>query len=200
MKTKFVLGHFLSVCSVCFVGTLLVPGVSSAADKTVPTLSQLKSLAEQQERHGQKREAAQTYEQIVGIDPSTRLVLAPRLVEVYLDTKQAQPAMTWAKQVMTNMPSPNAYLAAVYARLNMTTESRGLLELEIKNTTKPEQAWPLRLQLADLLTHSGDTNAAHKILREGAAALPEGPLKKAAGRISDAGILPAPNASPAGHP
>ena len=178
--------------SVASIFLSLSPVVSCAADNPSPSVDQLKALAEQQERHGQKRDAAQTYEQIIAIDPTTRAVLAPRLVELCLDTRQARPAMAWAKQVMTNTPSPNAYLANVYARLNMTTEAKGILELEIQKAQSPERAWPLRLQLADLLFKSGDTNTARKILREGAAVLPEGPLKKAAEKQSETDILSAP--------
>lgn len=144
------------------------------------SIDDLKAAAQQLERAGNKRDAAATYEQIIARDPTSRGVLAPRLVELYLDTGRAAAAVACARQVAPATPAPNAYLAHVYTRLNMTTEARGLLELEIQRAPTPERAWPLRLQLSELLARTGDTNAARRVLAEGAAALPEGPLKDAA--------------------
>lgn len=130
-------------------------GAVAAPAQTGETPEKLKATAEYYVKQGQKREGAESYEQLIKVDPSTRLVVAPLLVKLYVETKQPRQALSWAQQVMTNMPDPKAYLAGVYESIGSRNEARALLEHELSANNDRGRILQLRLQLASLEEHGG---------------------------------------------
>ncbi len=147
-------------------------------------MAQLKAMAEHYEKSGSKTEAAGTYEQIIKADPTARAVLAPRLVDLYIDSKQLPKAMTWTREVMKTNPDPQAYLAGVYARIGMTKEARAILAEEIKKAREPRRKMLLNWQLADASEKAGDIEAARAALADAAKSVESSPDAPAAQKRS----------------
>jgi regulator of sirC expression with transglutaminase-like and TPR domain len=129
-------------------GLILIAGLVLAQDPQTP--ERLKSVAERYAQAGQPREAAAAYEQVVLVDTNARAVLAPLLVRLYIESRQPRPALEWARQVMTNTPDPQAYLAGVYAAIGSHREARALLEHELARSNSATRAAMLKLQLERL--------------------------------------------------
>ena len=122
------------------------------------------------ERSGRKHEAAALYEAMASTNAATRKVLSHRLVAIYAEIGETNKALTWAREVMRDNPDPQAYLAAVHARLGQSQEARDILEREIARNTNATRAVTLRWQLAGVWEKAGDARKARKILTEAAAA------------------------------
>ncbi len=155
------------------------PGATNSASSR-PSMAQLKAMAEHYEKSGSKAEAAGTYEQIIKADPAAQTVLAPRLVDLYIDTKQLPKAMAWAREVMKTNPDPQAYLAGVYTRIGMTKEARAILAEEIKKANEPRREMLLNWQLADASEKAGDIEAARAALADAAKSAESSPDAPAA--------------------
>ncbi len=132
------------------------------------------------ERAGRKREAAALYEAMVHTNPAARKVLSHRLVAIYAETGETNKALTWAHAVMRDTPDPQAYLAAVQARLGQLREAQETLEREIARNTNATRAVTLRWQLATVFEEAGDSAKARKVLNEAASAAKGTPMEAAA--------------------
>ena len=95
-------------------------------------------VAAEHERAGRKREAAALYEEMARTNAAARKVLSHRLVTIYAETGQTNKALTWAREVMRDNPDPQAYLAAVHARLGQWRKRR-----RSGSTRSPETPTPL---------------------------------------------------------
>jgi tetratricopeptide (TPR) repeat protein len=125
-------------------------------------------VAAQHEGAGRKREAAALYEEMARTNPAARKVLSHRLVAVYIETGETNKALAWAREVMRDNPDPQAYLAAVHARLGQWQDARKILEYAIAGNTNTTRAVTLRWQLADVCEKEGDKVKAGKLLNKAA--------------------------------
>ena len=89
---------------------------------------------------------------------------------IYTETGETNKALTWALEVMRDNPDPQAYLAAIHARLGQRKEAQKILEHEIAGNTNTTRAVTLRWQLAEICEKLGDGIKARKALSEAAAA------------------------------
>ncbi len=121
-------------------------------------------MAEQFEKDGHKREAADVYERLILKDPSTRRIVAPQLVRLYIETRQPAKALDWARAVSADMPEPQAYMAGVYAQLGGYNEARSILNREIETVQNVNRKVALLWQMADLCNRTGDVKGAHRAL------------------------------------
>lgn len=166
------------------VAAMVALGCSSAAAQEMPpeTPRRLKGMAEQFERDGHKKEAAEVYERLVVKEPSSRGVIAPHLVKLYIETRQPKQALAWAREYMEDTPDPQAYLAGVYSQIGGYNEAMSILNKEIASAEKQgARALALRWQLADLQKKTGEIEAARKTLAEAVALAgdrPEGAVAK----------------------
>jgi predicted Zn-dependent protease len=142
-----------------------------------PPLTNPKDFAAAHERAGRKREAAALYEATVRTNAADRKVLSHRLVNIYIETGETNKALTWAHEVMRDNPDPQAYLAAVEARLGQSQEARGILEREIAANTNATRAVTLRWQLAEVCEKQGETTKAREALTEAAGMAKGTPLE-----------------------
>ena len=131
-----------------------------------PAPASPQELASAHERAGRKREAAVVYEELARTNSVARKVVAGRLVTIYSETGETNKALTWAKEAMRDNPDPQAYLAAVHARLGQFNVAEKVLEKEIAANTNTTRAVTLRWQLAEVLEKSGGAVKAQKALEE----------------------------------
>jgi len=149
----------LSLIGLLFLLTCPTPGEESPAPKLSPADS-LKSTAEYYLQHGQPEEAAAAYEQLIQADPASSNIITALLVDVYIQANQPDKAMEKATARMASMPDPRAYLAQVYAQMNMVTEATAILEQEIQNEPQTNRVINLMLQLAAIQSNAGQTEKA----------------------------------------
>jgi len=71
-------------------------------------------------------------------------------VTIYTEKPADNKALTWAREIMRDNPDPQAYLAAVHARLGQWHEARKILEQEINQQHQCNRAVTLRWQLAEV--------------------------------------------------
>jgi hypothetical protein len=116
---------------------------------------------------------------MVRTNAAARKVLSHRLVALYADTGETNKALTWVHEIMRDNPDPQAYLAAVQARLRQWQEARETLEREIAANTNATRAITLRWQLAEVYEKEGDGAKAGRVLNE-AAGLAKGTSMEAA--------------------
>jgi tetratricopeptide (TPR) repeat protein len=145
-----------------------LPSSSGTAIHYPPTSPQEAAAA--LERAGRKREAAALYEAMVRTSPAARKVLSHRLVTIYSEIGQTNRTLPWAREVMRDNPDPQAYLAAVHARLGQWKEGRETLEREIAGNTNATRAVTLHWQLAEMFEKAGDRAGARRALDEAARA------------------------------
>jgi tetratricopeptide (TPR) repeat protein len=156
-----------------------LPSSSGSAIHHPPPSPQ--EVAAAHERAGRKRQAAALYETKARTNPAARKVLSHRLLALYTETGETNKALTWAREVMRDNPDPQAYLAAVQARLGQWQEARGILEHEIAINTNATRAVTLRWQLAEVYAQEGDGATTSRLLSE-AASLANGTGMDAAAR------------------
>jgi tetratricopeptide (TPR) repeat protein len=163
----------LSCCSWALLFGIV--GALHAGEPAPATAAQLRALAERYEQDGLKGPAAGVYEDLIRVEPESRLVLAGRLVELYIETRQSQKALDWAREVMKTNPEPRAYLAGVYAQLGGYNEARALLEAELEAAATNDVTRRLQLlwQMSDVEARAGHREKARQH-REEAARLAEG--------------------------
>ncbi|MEI6787345.1 MAG: hypothetical protein WCL49_02585 [bacterium] len=139
--------------------TLLTMAVAVPAATNVMQSSgagtDLRKQALSLEQSGQKLKAAEAYEQILKADPSTRMVLAPRLVAIYTQAGETNKTLEWAHVVMKTNPDPQAYLAGVNAMLGKYSEAQAILEAELAKAKEPRRKMLLNWQLADMHEKAG---------------------------------------------
>jgi tetratricopeptide (TPR) repeat protein len=183
-----------SIClwrtSVVILAFLALPG--QAAETNAPSANPVpaihrsppspQDIAVAHERGGRKREAAALYEAMVRTNTAARKVLSHRLVAIYAETGETNKALTWAREVMRDNPDPQAYLAAVQARLGQTREAQQTLEREIARNTNATRAVTLRWQLAEVLEKQADRPTARRVLDEAAGRAKGTPMEAAAQR------------------
>lgn len=128
-----------------------------------------REIAAAHERAGRRSEAASLYEEMARTNSAARKVLAHRLVAIYAETGETNKALTWAHEVMRGNPDPQAYLAAVQARLGQSREAQETLERELARNTNTTRAVTLRWQLAEVFEKAGDTAKTRKALNDAAA-------------------------------
>ena len=138
----------------------LPPTVTNASPQ------QLSALAEARERSGDLLEVAVAYERLIEQDPTKRMVLAQRLVQIYAKEGQVDKALSWAHVVMERNPEPQSYLAGVYMMLGKLDEAKDILEKLVAERKEPRQKLTLSWQLADVYEKLGDIPSAEKTLLE----------------------------------
>jgi len=122
-----------------------------AVDPGPKTPERLKAMAAQFEQDGSKADAAEVYEELIRMEPSSRGVLAPRLVQIYIELRKPNEALTWAREVKDATPDPAAYLAGVYTQLGGYNEAESILAAEIGGAEDPSlRKTTLLWQLAEL--------------------------------------------------
>ena len=126
----------------------------------------LSALAENCERSGDLLGAAAAYERLIERDPTQRMILARRLVQIYAQEGLAEKALKWAHVVMERNPEPQAYLAGVYTLLGKLDEAKDILEKLAAERKEPRQKLTLSWQLAEVDEKRGDIRAAEKTLLE----------------------------------
>jgi predicted Zn-dependent protease len=137
-------------------------------------------IAAEHERAGRKREAAVLYEEMARTNSAARKVLSHRLVAIYAETGQTNRALTWAREVMRDNPDPQAYLAAVHARLGQFKLAHEILEREIARNTNATRTVTLRWQLAEVWEKRGDGVKARRALDDALVAVKGTPMEPAA--------------------
>ena len=108
---------------------LFLLSISSSPAELPPTEmnaspQRLSALAETYEQSGDLLEAAAAYERFIELDPTKRMVLAQRLVQIYAKEGRAEKALRWAHVVMERNPEPHAYLAGVHTLLGNLDEAK----------------------------------------------------------------------------
>ncbi|MEM7396747.1 MAG: hypothetical protein AAF492_30830, partial [Verrucomicrobiota bacterium] len=98
---------------------------SRAEDSSV---RRLQAAARHYEKEGQLEEAIETYLKIIKADAKHSELLQPRVVELYVKTRQAEKALELARNVMKAMPDSKAYLAEIYTRLGGKAEALAILK------------------------------------------------------------------------
>ena len=139
-------------------------------------------VAAEHERAGRKREAAALYETMVRTNAAARKVVSHRLVAIYVETGETNKALAWAHEVMRDNPDPQAYLAAVQARLGQSREAQETLEREIARNTNAARAVTLRWQLAEVYEREGEDGKARRVLDEAAGVAKRTPMEAATQR------------------
>ena len=156
--------------TLCFAVSLAA-SVAVSADSSARTAEQWKREAEARLRAGEKRQAADAYENAVRLEPAARVQLAPVLARLYAETKTADKALGWAKIAMERSPDPQAYLAGVYQSLGQAAQAQSILVRELGKTNAPPRVLSLNWQLADLQLRQGETNAALATLQKASQAV-----------------------------
>ena len=123
---------------------------AAEAERKAVNSEDLKALAARYEQQGLKAEAADTYERLIEIDPTTRPVLSRRLVKLYAELSLTRQTLAWAQVVMGSNPDPQAYLAGVHTLLGAYDEAARILENEIAREERPQRSGVLKRQLADV--------------------------------------------------
>lgn len=161
----------------CLTGCLLGPGPVAPARAAEPlcgvSATGLLSRATLAEGAGRAADAIAAYEELLRRDRSCEGVIAPRLVLLYADGGQAVQALSWAVRVARRMPVPNAYLAAVHARLGQWRESELLLRQALREEPEPRGRLSLLWQLADVQERLGDAEGALATLAGAREAAPD---------------------------
>ena len=174
----------MRTCLSAFLLALTFPATPARAEAAMPDDPvQLKALAQHYEREGMKREAAQAYERLLEKRPVARMAVAPRLVQLYVDTAQREKALAAARDYMDETPDPLAYLAGVYAQLGGYREAVTLLEKALTKTRSPRRECALLWQLADVYELDGRHAMARSCLTNALAITGEHPQAKAARRL-----------------
>lgn len=168
---RYMCGHPRGTMKALCVFVWFAASVAVSADSSARTAEQWKLDAEARLRAGEKRQAAEAYEQAVRLEPSARVQLAPVLAGLYAETKTSDKALGWAKVAMERSPDPQAYLAGIYLKLGQPAQAQSILVRELGKTNAPPRALSLNWQLADLQLHQGDTNAALATLQKAAQAV-----------------------------
>ena len=144
--------------------------ISSPAElpptETNASPQRLSALAETYEQSGNLLEAAAVYERLIEQDPTKRMVLAQRLVQIYAKEGQADKALSWTHVVMERNPEPQAYLAGVYTMLGKLDEAKDILEKLVAERKEPQQKLTLNWQLAEVYEKQGNVPAAEKTFLE----------------------------------
>jgi tetratricopeptide (TPR) repeat protein len=130
------------------------PGPASPAPAAVSVPDDVRQ-AQELERANKPLEAAALYEKMAAEDATKRLVLAHRLVRIYVQARMEERALRWAKVVIEQHPDPQAYLAGVYGMLDKWAEAAAILEGELAKGGEPRRRLVLLWQLADLHEQSG---------------------------------------------
>lgn len=177
--------YLLPVCALVFA--LCHSAVAQSGETNAPkykphvalrnTQPDLKDRAAAHERAGRKREAAAIYELMARTNATTRKVVSHRLVTLYAETGETNKALAWAQEVMRENPDPQAYLAAVHARLGQFKPAQQILERELATNTSVRRAVTLRWQLAEVCEKAGENTKASKVLGEAAAAAKGTPME-----------------------
>jgi len=141
--------------------------------------------AQELERANKPLEAAALYEKMAAEDPARRLVVAHRLVRIYVQARMEKRALRWARIVTENHPDPQAYLAGVYGMLDKWTEAAALLEGELAKGGEPRRRLVLLWQLADLHEQAGATDKAAAALTRAVETVRGSPDETAAQRRLD---------------
>ena len=157
-------------CELFTIGLFLLSISSSAAElppaETNTSSQQLSAMAEARERSGDLLEAAAAYERLIEQNPTKRMVLAQRLVQIYVKEGLTEKTLRWAHVVMEWNPEPQAYLAGVYTLLGNLDEARNILEQQLTERKEPRQKLTLSWQLADVYEKLGDIPSVEKTLLE----------------------------------
>ena len=142
--------------------------IALSSDSSTRTAEQWKRQAEAHLKAGEKRQAAESYEQVVRLEPSARVQMAPVLVRLYTEEKMADRALGWAKVAMRTSPDPQAYLAGVHQSLGQRVQAGAILAGELAKSNAPPRTVSLSWQLADLQLQQGATNSALVTLEKAA--------------------------------
>jgi len=155
--SKFPLVQVVIKMPLIVVTVLAMAAVVSATTNVVSSAAgtDLRKQAQSYEQACQKLKAAEAYEQILKADPSTRMILASRLVTIYAQAGVTNKALEWARVVMRNNPDPQAYLAGVNALLGRYSEAQAILDAELAKTKEPRRKMLLHWQLADMYEKAG---------------------------------------------
>lgn len=145
------------------VSILLTMSAAQAADTGA-----LRARAVTAEREGRRAEAAAAYEALLRLDETSTMVVAPRLVELYVAEGRPVPALAWALRVAPTQPDAQAYLAGVHARLGQWTEAALLLRQAALDAADAARRVPLLWQLAEAQDGGGRTPEAVATLESAA--------------------------------
>ena len=112
-------------------GCLCLPGAGTALWASAPgaetSASALKRLGADEERAGHPAAAADAYAALLRLDASSESLLTLRLVELNIAGGRPAEALAWARRAARRHPTPQAYLAGVYARIGQWKEAELLL-------------------------------------------------------------------------
>jgi len=148
----------------CMAALWIGSDCRAAESRSEDTTAELMRLGTVSERAGRPAEAATAYEKLLLRDTSYETVLAPRLVGLYIASKQPAPALSWAGRVARHHPAPQAYLAGIHAQMGQWKEAESLLRQALGATAEPRKRLPLLWQLADVQEGQGDYTAAQATL------------------------------------
>ncbi|MEI7899146.1 MAG: hypothetical protein WCK89_02765 [bacterium] len=164
------------------IGCLMVLGMSTYAraseqrpEESTAELIRRGTTAEKTRRNA---DAITAYEELLRRDTSFEAVVAPRLVNLYIDGGQSAAALSWAARVSCRQPDPKAYLAGVHARLGQWKESELILRQSLREEREPRKRLPLMWQLADAQEGQGDGESALATLAGARDAAPDDRLRK----------------------
>ena len=147
------------------LSSLLTLSAAHAADTGA-----LRARAATAEREGRRAEAAAAYEELLRLDETATVVVAPRLVDLYIAEGRPVPALAWALRVAPKQPDAQAYLAGVHVRLGQWTEAELLLRQAALDAADAARRVPLLWQLADAQAGGGRAREAVVTLESAAQA------------------------------
>lgn len=152
-----------------------------------PDALALRAQADRWAGAGAWTSALTAYEEIVRNDPALVPTLAPVMVRLAVQGKQAESAVRWAGEVVRQHPRPAAYWAGVYAGLGRTEEALSWLDRAESGATSLRERLEVMWQRADLLVQGNHLEAAQQEWRRAVQAAEGTPDEAAARRRLERG-------------
>lgn len=190
-------GRIQRLMGAAVAGSLVIGQLVWAEATNHPDALALRAQADRWAGAGAWASALSAYEEIVRNDPALVPTLAPVMVRLALQGKQAEAAVRWAGEVVRHHPRPAAYWAGVYAGLGRTEEALRWLDQAESGATSLRERLEVMWQRADLLVQVNRLEAAQQEWRRAAQAAEGTPDEAVARRRLERGAA-ASVTSPAG--
>lgn len=175
------------ICLVLSAGLLVAVESAAGAQSAATALVQqdiegrsdrhLKIMAAQYEREEAWTEAALVYEEMVKRDEGQAQLFGRRLVDIYLELREPEQAVEWARRIKDRTPDPVGWMADVYYRAGAHDQAIETLKHHASLTSDMQQRCRYLHQLADLHAQRGKVEKAARVLAEAATVALNGPYE-----------------------
>jgi len=172
LQTRPVLNAVLLAAAVTLSAT-----AGSVRSDDVEAINVLRQRAELAERDGRTNDALRVYAVMAEREPACAQPVMLRMVDLYVASREAGPALAWAARAAVRQPVPHAYLAEVHARLGQLKEAELLVRETLRTESDPRRRVPLLWQLAELQVRRGELQAGAATLVSARASAPDDATK-----------------------